>query len=102
MKEIYSIYKKILLKGKNIESLYDILAVRVITNNINDCYSALGFLHQNFVSITSLFKDYITVPKTNLYQSLHTVIILPSGHHLEIQIRTRHMDYFAEYGLGAH
>lgn len=102
IKEIYSIYKKILLKGKNIESLYDILAVRVITNNINDCYSALGFLHQYFVSITSLFKDYITVPKTNLYQSLHTVIILPSGHHLEIQIRTRHMDYFAEYGLGAH
>ncbi|MEO1887853.1 MAG: HD domain-containing protein, partial [Methyloprofundus sp.] len=101
-KHIYSIWQKMQRKNLPIEELYDLLAVRVVVLDISQCYEVLGIVHQLWASIPKEFDDYIANPKTNGYQSLHTVIIDAEKNRIEIQIRTRGMDDFAELGLAAH
>ncbi|MGR9087298.1 MAG: RelA/SpoT family protein [Gammaproteobacteria bacterium] len=101
-KHIYSIWKKMQRKQLGIEELYDLLAVRVIVNNLNTCYSVLGVVHHLWQTVPKEFDDYIANPKENGYQSLHTVIIDQDGNRIEVQIRTRQMHDFAELGVAAH
>jgi GTP pyrophosphokinase len=101
-KHIYSIWKKMQRKQLGIEELYDLLAVRVIVDNLSNCYAALGIVHGLWQTIPKEFDDYITNPKENGYQSLHTVIIDERGNRIEVQIRTREMHDFAELGVAAH
>ncbi|MGR8942187.1 MAG: RelA/SpoT family protein, partial [Gammaproteobacteria bacterium] len=101
-KHIYSIWKKMQRKQLGIEELYDLLAVRVIVNNLTQCYTALGIVHSLWQTIPKEFDDYIANPKENGYQSLHTVIIDNDGNRIEVQIRTRDMHEFAEMGVAAH
>ncbi len=100
-KSIYSIYRKINILGKSFADIYDILALRIIVDSIDECYNVLGLIHQLFVPLPGKFKDYISVPKNNLYQSLHTTVT-NSGHIFEVQIRTTEMDQIAKYGAAAH
>ncbi len=102
VKTIYSIYKKIYLKGYNFDDIFDVLAIRVITETELNCYEILGIIHATFKPIPGRFKDYIAVPKPNMYQSLHTSIISGDGNIFEIQIRTKRMDEIAETGIAAH
>lgn len=102
MKNTYSIYKKMITKKKSIDEIYDIYAIRIIVDQIATCYQVLGIIHAHFTPITNRFKDYIAVPKSNMYQSLHTTVIGPNGHTFEVQIRTEEMDRIAEYGVAAH
>ena len=102
VKTIYSIYKKIYIKGHNFEDIFDVLALRVITETELSCYEVLGIIHATFKPIPGRFKDYIAVPKPNMYQSLHTSIISGDGNIFEIQIRTKKMDEIAETGIAAH
>lgn len=102
VKSIYSIYKKIYVKGKNIEEIYDIFAVRVIVQTIVECYNVLGVIHDMFRPIPYRFKDYIATPKPNRYQSLHTTVIGREGIPFEVQIRTFEMHNTAQYGIAAH
>ncbi len=102
IKSIPGIYRKMYMQGKVIEQIYDIFAVRVIVDNVNDCYNVLGIVHDMFRPIPNRFKDYISTPKPNMYQSLHTTVIGREKIPFEVQIRTWEMHYTAEYGIAAH
>ena len=102
VKSIYSIYRKIYLKGRAFEEIFDILALRIITETELNCYEILGIIHATYKPIPGRFKDYIAMPKPNMYQSLHTCILSGDGNEFEVQIRTKEMDEIAESGVAAH
>ena len=102
VKSVYSIYKKMYNKNYSFEEIYDIMALRIITETEHNCYEILGYVHANFKPMPGRFKDYIAMPKPNMYQSLHTTILTNTGHFFEIQIRTKQMDETAEGGVAAH
>ncbi|HEX3038315.1 MAG TPA: bifunctional (p)ppGpp synthetase/guanosine-3',5'-bis(diphosphate) 3'-pyrophosphohydrolase [Oscillospiraceae bacterium] len=102
VKSINGIYRKVFIQGRNMDEIYDIYAVRVIVDTVNDCYNVLGIIHDMFRPIPNRFKDYISTPKPNMYQSLHTTVIGKEGIPFEVQIRTWEMHHTAEYGIAAH
>jgi guanosine-3',5'-bis(diphosphate) 3'-pyrophosphohydrolase len=101
-KHNYSIYKKIVNNGLSFNEINDLIGIRIITDDVKNCYTILGLIHANFQPVLGRFKDFISMPKFNLYQSLHTTVLTPLGQKMEIQIRTHEMHYRAEYGVAAH
>src|SRR5690606_25258684 len=101
-KTLHSVYSKMKIRRVRYSEIMDLFALRVVTNTVDECYRALGIVHNTYKPMPGLFKDYIAIPKSNGYQSLHTTVFGPHGIPIEVQIRTNEMEHFAESGIAAH